>query len=500
MFKHIWVIVALLGGLAGPMPSAAAQQETTLAELGRRLKIELETISVSGVSSGGSIAHQFHVAHSTNLIGVGIVAGGPYHCAQGDVIRGMQTCTLFNAHANCSWMVRPFRSWCQWYYYNGPGEAPAGRPASDAAMEMAQRSVDDTFQANLDIDDPHGIVGDRVIILHGTLDELLPVGVSDALDQYYAKLYERLSGMQPGEGTLRYLKSLPVNHSMPTDNMIGLKVGTDVTDVNIQVGQCTAFGSPYINACRADDCAGSCCPTSASGDCGDPANAQNPRCRACDLGCTKACFAEIDAAGTILRHIYGEPFTNRNDDPNLRVHDWGTLTPPTVQDDCTTQGTVDTRCKWLQERVFAFKQSEAFDSANEISEAVMADKGFVFVPIGCQNGGRCRLHVAFHGCAQGYGFSSGASTSKSLYGGRNGWTHFVENAGYNEWADVNNIVVLYPQVAQRQLSDSVSLQYSNPFGCWDQWGYTGPNYHTRGGRQIKAVWKMIQALAPELGQ
>jgi hypothetical protein len=375
MFRDIWLIVPLLGGLAGPMPSAAAQQQATLAELGRRLNINLEKISVSGVSSGGSIAHQFHVAHPTNLIGVGIVAGGPYHCAQGAIITGMQTCTLFNAHANCSWMVWPFRTWCQWYYYNGPGEAPAGRPVSDAAMEMAQRSVEDTFQANLDIDDPHGIVGDRVIILHGTLDELLPVGVSDALDQYYAKLYERLSGMQPAEGTLRYLKRLPVNHSMPTDNMIGLKVATDVRDLNIQVGQCMAFGSPYINACRADDCAGSCCPTSASGDCGDPANAQKARCRTC-----------------------GRPPVNR---------------------------------------------FMAAEMDGHISSRMQATTN-----------GRTRTTLS---CC-------------------------------------------YPQVAQRQLSDSVSLQHSNPFGCWDQWGYTGPNYHTRGGRQIKAVWRMIQALAPELGQ
>jgi hypothetical protein len=40
--------------------------------------------SVSGLSSGGYMAVQFDVAHSATLRGAGIVAGGPYYCAQGD--------------------------------------------------------------------------------------------------------------------------------------------------------------------------------------------------------------------------------------------------------------------------------------------------------------------------------------------------------------------------------------------------------------------------------
>lgn len=47
---------------------------------------------------------------------------------------------------------------------------------------------------------------------------------------------------------------------------------------------------------------------------------------------------------------------------------------------------------------------------------------------------------------------------------RRGWIHFVENAGYNEWADANNIVVLYPQAR------TANLGFANPQGCWDFWG------------------------------
>ena len=42
---------------------------------------------------------------------------------------------------------------------------------------------------------------------------------------------------------------------------------------------------------------------------------------------------------------------------------------------------------------------------------------------------------------------------------------FVTQAGYNEVAELNNIVILYPQA----IATTVPL---NPQGCWDWWGYT----------------------------
>jgi hypothetical protein len=103
----------------------------------------------------------------------------------------------------------------------------------------------------------------------------------------------------------------------------------------------------------------------------------------------------------------------------------------------------------------------------------MEDEGFVFVPQDCAAGKPCRLHVAFHGCRQGSGFVGRA---------------FARDAGYNRWADANRIVVLYPQAAK-------SLIWPfNPRGCWDWWGYSGANYATRDGLQLKAVHRMLRAL------
>ena len=38
--------------------------------------------TISGISSGGFMAVQMHVAFSETFKGVGVIAGGPYYCAK----------------------------------------------------------------------------------------------------------------------------------------------------------------------------------------------------------------------------------------------------------------------------------------------------------------------------------------------------------------------------------------------------------------------------------
>lgn len=121
-------------------------------------------------------------------------------------------------------------------------------------------------------------------------------------------------------------------------------------------------------------------------------------------------------------------------------------------------------------------------SALTPARAAMADTGYLYVPAACTAGQPCRLHVAFHGCQQ--------------YAGRIG-AAFVEHAGFNEWADANRIVVLYPQAAA---TSAPPITPYNPKGCWDWWGYNdflfdpAGRYATRDGLQIAAVWRMVQRL------
>jgi poly(3-hydroxybutyrate) depolymerase len=50
-------------------------------------------VTVSGVSSGGYMAVQMHVAHSASIAGAGVIAAGPYYCAHGSVIAALYACT-----------------------------------------------------------------------------------------------------------------------------------------------------------------------------------------------------------------------------------------------------------------------------------------------------------------------------------------------------------------------------------------------------------------------
>jgi len=102
----------------------------------------------------------------------------------------------------------------------------------------------------------------------------------------------------------------------------------------------------------------------------------------------------------------------------------------------------------------------------------MGSTAYLYVPSGCSgSSSNCRLHIAFHGCLQGYGQVGDA---------------FINNAGYNGWAESNNILVLYPQII---------ITGVNPQGCWDWWGYTGIGYPTRNGRQMATVTNMVNCLA-----
>lgn len=106
----------------------------------------------------------------------------------------------------------------------------------------------------------------------------------------------------------------------------------------------------------------------------------------------------------------------------------------------------------------------------------MADTGYLYVPPSCSaKGANCKVHVAIHGCKQ-----SAESVGNQFY----------TDTGYNNWADSNQLLVLYPQVNK-------SVVPSNPEGCWDWWGYTGANYAYKSGAQMKAIKAMVNRLTQQ---
>lgn len=144
----------------------------------------------------------------------------------------------------------------------------------------------------------------------------------------------------------------------------------------------------------------------------------------------------------------------------------------------------------LRGAIQSFDQRPFVQRDGKVIEALkvsLADSGYLYVPADCAAGLSCRLHVAFHGCQQQAG-----QLDRS----------FVEHAGFNEWADANRIVVLYPQTVA---TSAVPLTPLNPQGCWDWWGYNdfsfdmAGHYATRDGAQIGAVWRMVQQLGKGSG-
>jgi poly(3-hydroxybutyrate) depolymerase len=132
-------------------------------------------------------------------------------------------------------------------------------------------------------------------------------------------------------------------------------------------------------------------------------------------------------------------------------------------------GTLKPRVDQPAGQLMSFDQSEFL--ANPTSHGLAAT-GYVYIPTACASGATCRVHIAFHGCQQNAGAVGDA---------------FYNHGGYNNWADGNRIVVLYPQTFTES-------GWPGNNGCWDWWGYDDANYYTKAGRQMAAVYGMLKRL------
>lgn len=122
----------------------------------------------------------------------------------------------------------------------------------------------------------------------------------------------------------------------------------------------------------------------------------------------------------------------------------------------------------LHGRLLRFNQSEFLTGTRTSMDAV----AWAYIPAACETTS-CAVHVAFHGCQQG----------RSKVGDR-----FYSGAGYNQFADTNALIVLYPQVHASDLP-------SNPRGCWDFWGYSDRStFFTHAAPQMRAVMAMLARL------
>lgn len=205
--------VVVIGSVAALIaPPAVAAQPLSLVEIGARLALEPLHISLSGVSSGAYMAQQFHVAHSTHIIGVGLVAGGPYRCAAGAYppYSWLDVTGLYAATSKCS-NTNPL------WIYQGPPDVEQSLRATRSAVAAGA------------IDDPRGMRGDRVWLFSGGDDSTVPSSVVDALSEYYRHYVEVTD--------IDHQRIATAAHAMITEDF-----GND----------CAVAESPFLNDCDYD--------------------------------------------------------------------------------------------------------------------------------------------------------------------------------------------------------------------------------------------------------
>ena len=160
------------------------------------LNIDKTQTTVSGLSSGGYMAVQLHVAYSATFKkGAGIVAGGPFYCAENSIVSATGRCMA----------------------------SPAGIPTSSLV------STTNNWASQGLIDPVANLQSSRVYLFSGSIDSTVKPGVMDALKTYY--------GSFVAAANVVYKKDIAAEHAMITDDY---------------GNTCSTKGSPYINNCNFD--------------------------------------------------------------------------------------------------------------------------------------------------------------------------------------------------------------------------------------------------------
>jgi len=159
-------------------------------------RIDTHRVTVSGISAGGQMATQLHIAYSDLFSGVGIISSGPFGCAEG---------ALGTAMARCM------------------GAAATPIPVADLA-ESIRNAAKENLVAN-----PENLADDPVWLFHGTLDTTVGADVNNATQALY-------SNFVPAN-QITYVNDIVAGHNFPTRG---------------QGGDCTALQAPFVGDCDYD--------------------------------------------------------------------------------------------------------------------------------------------------------------------------------------------------------------------------------------------------------
>ncbi len=180
--KHILISAALLA------TSVHAENIT--------LNLDTKNITLSGLSSGGYMANQFHLAYSSWVNGVGIMAAGPFYCAQNDIAVALAQCVN----------------------------------KSEPAIDLATlNKVIKSYEDKALIEPLSNLKTSKVWLFRGELDNRIAEPVTQALYQQYAQWVD--------SSNLTFVQDKPIAHVFPTKDY-----GVD----------CKEAASPFIGNCGYD--------------------------------------------------------------------------------------------------------------------------------------------------------------------------------------------------------------------------------------------------------
>jgi poly(3-hydroxybutyrate) depolymerase len=159
-------------------------------------KIDTDRVTLSGISSGGQMATQLHIAYSELFSGAGIIASGPFGCADGSLATAMARCM---------------------------GKTDGQLPVEDLVESIRAAAEQDL------VADPENLADDPVWLFHGTLDTTVGADVSDATAALYAEF------VPPGQIT--YVNDVAAGHNFPARG---------------HGGECTVLKAPFVGDCDYD--------------------------------------------------------------------------------------------------------------------------------------------------------------------------------------------------------------------------------------------------------
>ncbi len=186
VFLRLLSLLAAIWGLLSTTPSWA--------EGLAGYKADPDSVTISGVSSGGAQAVQAHVAYSGTFRGAAVFAGTPYYCAQGQ-LANFAPCAL------------------------NPHDIPV-KALAETTRNWAEQGL---------IDPVANLRNSKVYLFSGTRDAIVRPAAMDALLDYYRQFV-------PAD-RIRYVNDVPAAHAWVSPQA---------------AGECGKQKAPYLNHCDID--------------------------------------------------------------------------------------------------------------------------------------------------------------------------------------------------------------------------------------------------------